>query len=100
MDLRVPEDDIVQKLIDDREFVVVHARHLMSEARIAADVVSVTLLFELFDNGVGSEKSDAEELGLVLIHQFVLLAVTEEGGGGCVVLVFGFAIVGEDGTGV
>lgn len=94
------ENEVGDKTVEEVEFVVVADGYLMSEIRITTDVVTVTVFLELFGKRAGTEKSEVEDLQLVVIHQFVNSSVTEKGRGGLVVLVFGLSVRGEDGAGV
>ena len=68
MYFRVREHIVVDELFDERELVVVDDGHLMAKTRVAADMLAVTVLLELFCNDIGTEEPDVGELRLLIDH--------------------------------
>ena len=64
----VSEDLFGNELVDECEFVVVSAGHLVTESRIAADMIAISVFLELFGDGIGAEEADVGDLGFLIIH--------------------------------
>jgi len=77
----LPEHHFLQKLVDEGEFGSIVAGYLVPHAFVTADIEGVSELFESFGNGTAAIESHVEEFDLLVGHENVFGAMTEQGGG-------------------